>query len=404
MDDVRKVHSFSAFNTKYAFNDDNFFSLSSTEQKRVEDLVFEEYKSFISGYMDEIDDESPYMPALLRTVHTHYICRSLKELPKSCSSLDASRPWFCYWGIHSLRLLEASIDESLASSVVRFLKTCESSSGGYGGGPGQYAHMATTYGAVMALVSIGTNEAFESINRKTLKNFLMTLKKPDGGFCLHVDGETDIRGSYCALAVASITNILDDELVRDADSWLISCQTYEGGFGGEKGCEAHGGYTFCGTAALTILGKNGLVHTPSLFKWLSQKQMKFEGGFQGRTNKLVDSCYSFWQASVFLIMETELRKAGIDFSETFDMKALQEYILVACQDKQSGGLRDKPDKSKDMYHTCYALSGLSIAQSYTPKNIVGGAQNLLTSISPVYNICQQAEEKALEYFGRAEKV
>ena len=23
--------------------------------------------------------------------------------------------------------------------------------------------------------------------------------------------------------------------------------------------------------------------------------MRLEGGFQGRTNKLVDSCYSFWQ-------------------------------------------------------------------------------------------------------------
>ena len=25
--------------------------------------------------------------------------------------------------------------------------------------------------------------------------------------------------------------------------------------------------------------------------------MRLEGGFQGRTNKLVDSCYSFWQGA-----------------------------------------------------------------------------------------------------------
>lgn len=27
--------------------------------------------------------------------------------------------------------------------------------------------------------------------------------------------------------------------------------------------------------------------------------MKLEGGFQGRTNKLVDGCYSFWQGGSF---------------------------------------------------------------------------------------------------------
>ncbi len=30
--------------------------------------------------------------------------------------------------------------------------------------------------------------------------------------------------------------------------------------------------------------------------------MKFECGFNGRTNKLVDNCYSFWQASVFRLI------------------------------------------------------------------------------------------------------
>lgn len=37
------------------------------------------------------------------------------------------------------------------------------------------------------------------------------------------------------------------------------------------------------------------------------------------------------------------------------------YILAVAQD-ETGGLRDKPKKNKDFYHTCYALSGLSIAQ------------------------------------------
>jgi protein farnesyltransferase subunit beta len=33
-----------------------------------------------------------------------------------------------------------------------------------------------------------------------------------------------------------------------------------------------------------------------------------------------------------------------------------------CQDKEAGGLWDKPGKHRDIYHTCYALSGLSLSQ------------------------------------------
>uniref|UniRef100_A0A183V4M7 Protein farnesyltransferase subunit beta n=1 Tax=Toxocara canis TaxID=6265 RepID=A0A183V4M7_TOXCA len=242
--------------------------------------------------------------------------------------------------------------------------------------------LATTYGAVMALISIGTDEALASINRKTLHDFIMSVKEPDGSFRVHVGGEVDIRGSYCALAVASITNILDEQIAANADSFVISCQTYEGGFGGVSSCEAHGGYTFCGVASLMILGKSALMHTPSLFKWLAQKQMKYEGGFQGRTNKLVDGCYSFWQAAVFPMMQVELEKRSpAELHAPFDAKALQEYVLIACQDKEKGGFRDKPDKARDLYHTCYTLSGLSIAQSYTPNNVVGGSSNRLVGSS-----------------------
>ncbi|MCP9264563.1 Farnesyltransferase, CAAX box, beta [Dirofilaria immitis] len=371
MDGLSVVYKFSAFDEKYAFDDDGLFTYSSTEQKRVEELAREQARKFVDAYLEGVEEDSEYAPTLCRTLHTRL-------------HLDASRPWFCYWGMHSLRLLEASVDENLASSIVRFLKTCEWPTGG----PGQYPHLATTYGAVMALVSIGTDEALSSIDRETLKDFLHSVKQVDGGFALHIGGEADMRGSYCALAVASITNILDDQLRKDADSWIISCQTYEGGFGGERCCEAHGGYTFCGVAALMLLGKSGLIHVSSLYRWLAQKQMKFEGDF------------NFWQAAVFPILEVAQLAMGNNISSSFHGKALQEYILVACQDIENGGLRDKPDKPSDLYHTCYVLSGLSIAQYYTTDGIVGGEINRLARLSPIYNVCEVAERKAREYFGK----
>jgi protein farnesyltransferase subunit beta len=86
---------------------------------------------------------------------------------------------------------------------------------------------------------------------------------------------------------------------------LVHCllQTYEGGLGGEPGNEAHGGYTFCGVAALLLLGRPEVLDVPLLLHWATQRQGHVEGGFNGRTNKLVDGCYSFWQGGVFPLLQ-----------------------------------------------------------------------------------------------------
>lgn len=122
----------------------------------------------------------------------------------------------------------------------------------------------------------------------------------------------------------------------------------------------------------------------NLLRWLTQMQgTEIElGGFKGRTNKLVDGCYSWWCGGFFTLLEA-LGVGGIqnthpgevaivDSSDEswadiddwlYDQKALQEYILYAGQ-HPIGGLRDKPSKNADSYHTLYCLAGLSSAQHH----------------------------------------
>ena len=38
--------------------------------------------------------------------------------------------------------------------------------------------------------------------------------------------------------------------------------------------------------------------------------MKYEGGFQGRSNKLVDGCYSFWHGGMFPRVQPILLQQG----------------------------------------------------------------------------------------------
>uniref|UniRef100_A0A8C3SFN1 Protein farnesyltransferase subunit beta n=1 Tax=Chelydra serpentina TaxID=8475 RepID=A0A8C3SFN1_CHESE len=231
------------------------------------------------------------------------------------------------------------------SSVCQFLSRCQSPSGGFGGGPGQHPHLAPTYAAVSALCIIGTEEAFNVINREKLLEYLYSLKQPDGSFIMHVGGEVDVRSAYCAASVASLTNIITPTLFAGTAQWIARCQNWEGGIGGVPGMEAHGGYTFCGLAALVILKQEDSLNLKCLLHWVTSRQMRFEGGFQGRCNKLVDGCYSFWQAGLLPLLHRALHAKGDSaLSMThwmFDQQALQEYILLCCQ-CPAGGLLDKP--------------------------------------------------------------
>jgi prenyltransferase beta subunit len=47
-------------------------------------------------------------------------------------------------------------------------------------------------------------------------------------------------------------------------------QTYEGGLGGEPGNEAHGGYTFCGLAAMALIARERELDLPALVRWAVQ--------------------------------------------------------------------------------------------------------------------------------------
>ena len=72
---------------------------------------------------------------------------------------------------------------------------------------------------------------------------------------MHVDGEVDVRGTYCAISIARLLNLGCPELLDGALEFIIECQSYEGGIGGTPGGEAHGGYTFCGLAAALLIGE-----------------------------------------------------------------------------------------------------------------------------------------------------
>ncbi|KAL9380841.1 hypothetical protein Peur_026498 [Populus x canadensis] len=399
-------------------------TVTQVEQWSVEDRVFRLYNLFSN--IPPVAQTT--MLELQRDEHIKYLNEGLKQLGPSFVALDSSRPWLCYWIIHSMALLGESLDYQLENNAIDFLNRCQDPNGGFGGGPGQMPHLATTYAAVNSIVTLGGQKALSSINRDKLYNFLLRMKDPSGAFRMHDAGEIDVRACYTAISVASIVNILDDELVRGVGNFILSCQTYEGGIAGEPGSEAHGGYTFCGLATMILINEVNHLDLAGLIDWVVFRQ-GVECGFQGRANKLVDGCYSFWQGGVLALLQridlvtgdrlslfdsgeedstgnstsegedtdgmssaaeetchfkngeqqdascsvnytssSHTRSLGnVEMEPLFHSLALQQYILL-CSQLENGGFRDKPGKPRDFYHTCYCLSGLSVCQHSCSKD------------------------------------
>ncbi|KEH24844.1 Protein farnesyltransferase subunit beta [Medicago truncatula] len=433
-------------------------TVSQRDQWIVESQVFQIYQLFSTIP----PNAQSLMLELQRDKHIEYLSKGLRHLGSAFSVLDANRPWLCYWIIHAIALLGETIDDDLEDNTVDFLNRCQDPNGGFAGGPGQMPHLATTYASVNTLITLGGDKALASINRDKLYGFMRRMKQPNGGFRMHDEGEIDVRACYTAISVASVLNILDDELIKNVGDFILSCQTYEGGIAGEPGSEAHGGYTFCGLAAMILIGEANRLDLPRLLDWVVFRQGK-ECGFQGRTNKLVDGCYSFWQGGAVALLQrlqsvieeqmveasqsftksdapdekessagtsshatSRIRREGISESCSSDVKniglnfinewreseplfhsiALQQYILL-CAQEQEGGLRDKPGKRRDHYHSCYCLSGLSLCQySWSkrpdspplPKVVMGPYSNLLEPIHPLFNVVLERYREAHEFF------
>lgn len=95
--------------------------------------------------------------------------------------------------------------------------------------------------------------------------------------------------------------------------------------------EAHGGFTFCGFASLVILDETHKLNLDRLMDWLANRQLIEEGGFNGRINKLVDSCYNFWQGACFELFDIAMQGKGNVAGEwLYNQEALQAYTIICC--------------------------------------------------------------------------
>lgn len=153
----------------------------------------------------DIEDLNSYgIPRLQRQKHIKFLRQVLGTYPPPFQAMDASRPWLLYWALAGLSFL--GVDVSVYKErTVQTITPMQNPEGGFGGGHGQLSHCAASYAATLSLAMVG---GLDMVNRKTMWNWLGSVKQPDGSFSMAVNGEKDVR--YVALLSSLVYVFLAD--------------------------------------------------------------------------------------------------------------------------------------------------------------------------------------------------
>ena len=359
------------------FDDEGVETVTSQDQKKTEQLVAETKKS---------------ETIVKRNSHRDFMLRMISGLGAPFAKMCSEEPWIPYWFMNTMSVLSLEKIHNYKFYVDACLKYLlkRKPEIGYASAPQHKGHVILAYTAINTIALSQDEKAYQTIDRRALYEWMMSLKQPNGSFQAEAGNEADSRSTYCAVSVASLLNMLTPEFVENVDVFLKSCQGYDGGFAPVPGTETHGGYGFTSVAALDLLGKLDTIDLDAAIAWCAMRQMPFEGGFNGRSQKLVDTCYTWWVGAMCRILADHKR-----IPPFWNEEALATYVLGVCQ--SAGGLCDKPGVMPDMFHTMYGLAGLSAACRDYIKEKTGYE---LKEIDARHGITKDAAIKIKEYFSK----
>ncbi|CRH01109.1 geranylgeranyltransferase, putative [Plasmodium relictum] len=281
-----------------------------------------------------------------------------------------------FYFICSCKILSYKIDKK--EEFIDFILKCQNSDGGFGNNIKHDSHIVSTHYAILSLLLLNysfdnfnihleneknelRNDSYNSNdcdgylnNKKTIRentcHYILTLSNDDGSFKGDMWGEVDTRFVYSAVSCLTILNKLNLVSTEKISSYLLSnYDLNENGFSWVSGNEPHAASVFCCVATLFLIQKLYLINEKKVADWLSLRQTS-NGGFNGRAEKLTDTCYSWWIFSSLIVLKRY---------KWINKNALKNYILL-CQDLDNGGISDNPDCLPDICHTFFGLAALSL--------------------------------------------
>lgn len=327
--------------------------------------------------------------------HAKFFTRFLNLLPARLASHDSTRVTIAFFAVCGLDILDSLdiIKESTIRDIINWIyryqvvsKEGQVECSGFQGSSTinfsvadgdnylnnyKWGHLAMTYTAISTLITLGDD--LSRLDRDAIVRGVAAVQREDGSFSASVEGnEHDMRFVYCAAAICAMLDDWGTVNKKKMAEYILQSIRYDYGVSQHFEMESHGGTTFCAIAALELSGQLDILPPnviEGMIRWLVFRQID---GFNGRPNKPVDTCYSFWiGASLKILKAFHLT----DYTEN------RNYIL-STQDNVIGGFSKWPGSTADPFHTYFGLCGLSFI----------GEPGIL-EIMPSLNISMRAYEK-----------
>ncbi|KAF8820283.1 putative Rab geranylgeranyl transferase type II beta subunit [Cardiosporidium cionae] len=241
-----------------------------------------------------------------------------------------------------------NIGPSKAELMPRIMM-CRHPEGGFGPSVLHDPHIVSTHYVILILAVF---DSLHLLDADDVCQWIASLQNTDGSFKGDRWGEVDSRFVYCALSSLTILDRMDLIDVSKATNFILRCRNYDGGFGWVPGGESHAASVFCCVAGLALAEALWHLDKDKLGWWLCERQTP-GGGFNGRPEKAPDVCYSWWILSSLAI---------IDRLDWMDTHALTEFIF-ASQDRDEGGISDRPEDISDVFHTFFGIAALSLMKA-----------------------------------------
>jgi geranylgeranyl transferase type-1 subunit beta len=285
------------------------------------------------------------------------------------------------------------------------------------GSPGA-ANIAATAFALILLALLGDEEgegeggagargAFVGVDRVRTLAWLRRLQREDGSFGevladvewsgVVVGGGRDMR--YCYFAAVLRWMLRGSEAPEEEEDidveglvgYIAKSRTYDGGIAESDCHEPHSGYAYCALGALKMLERTdgkavlekAFPDVQGLVRWLVSRQFVYvepEDGddeeenfafsslsiddpcvaFNGRCNKVADTCYCWWVSGALAMLPPVQRSGGASSNVDFliPRQAARRFLMEKTQ-HMIGGFSKHPGGPPDMYHSYLGLAALA---------------------------------------------
>ncbi|KAL9940445.1 hypothetical protein V8E36_001150 [Tilletia maclaganii] len=343
-------------------------------------------------------------PAFEVKKHAAFWLRCLRMLPQPYTSGDTQRMtlgYFCLGGLDLLGVVESKIPEQERSELVEWIydqQIPREHGGGFRGSPAsgsgrlrESAHLTMCYNALQNLAIL--RDDFARLDREGLLEFITSCQYADGSFSPGPgQSERDARFVYCAFALG---DMLEDWTCIDLDAsirFILQSRNHDGGFGQGPGQESQGGSTYCAIASLALASRlDDLPHPERTIDWLLSRQQS-GNGFNGRPEKVTDTCYSFWCGAALLILGKH---------NLIDSPSDVRWLLSA--QTRLGGIAKTPDDMPDVMHSYLSHAALAMHASSGPGTgegageaqderrglqVVSGLDGALQPLEPRWNLSE----------------